>query len=255
MIADDLLKGRRFKLGLVLWVAGMIGAVVITLGVLPTLVAEHRIPVPLWLLTVASLGQTGVFIALAVWAGTALSGAVGLRAPTFEAFVTSRPLWPALRGQVAPSLIAGACSGALLLAFNRYAPPALAAAQERFNPSLAGRVLYGGVTEELLLRWGLMTTLVWLTWRFVQRRRGAPGAAALWFGIVVSALLFGAGHLPAATALVGDLSAGVVTYVVGANTAFGILFGYLFWRYGLEAAMIAHATAHVVAYVAMRMLS
>jgi hypothetical protein len=34
------------------------------------------------------------------------------------------------------------------------------------------------------------------------------------------------------------------------NTAFGVLFGYLFWRYGLEAAMIAHATAHVVSYVA-----
>jgi hypothetical protein len=34
------------------------------------------------------------------------------------------------------------------------------------------------------------------------------------------------------------------------NAAFGVLFGYLFWRYGLEAAMIAHATAHVVSYVA-----
>jgi hypothetical protein len=35
-----------------------------------------------------------------------------------------------------------------------------------------------------------------------------------------------------------------------ANSVFGVLFGYLFWRYGLEAAMIAHAAAHLVNYIA-----
>jgi hypothetical protein len=40
-----------------------------------------------------------------------------------------------------------------------------------------------------------------------------------------------------------------VVFVVGVIAAFGVLFGYLFWRYGLEAAMIAHGTAHVVSYV------
>lgn len=42
----------------------------------------------------------------------------------------------------------------------------------------------------------------------------------------------------------------VVAFVIGANTAFGLLFGYLFWRHGLESAMIAHALAHVVSFVA-----
>jgi len=41
-----------------------------------------------------------------------------------------------------------------------------------------------------------------------------------------------------------------VLFVIVANTAFGVLFGYLYWRYGLEAAMIAHGTAHVVGYIA-----
>ena len=40
-----------------------------------------------------------------------------------------------------------------------------------------------------------------------------------------------------------------MAFVVVANTAFGVLFGWLFWRYGLEAAMIAHAMAHLVGYV------
>ena len=55
--------------------------------------------------------------------------------------------------------------------------------------------------------------------------------------------------MPAAAALLGTLSGDVVIFVIGANAVFGVLFGYLFWRYGLEAAMIAHGTAHAVSYV------
>lgn len=121
--------------------------------------------------------------------------------------------------------------------------------EQPFTVPLIARVLYGGITEELLLRWGLMTVLVWIAWRLLQRRKGTPQIVYIWLAIVVSALLFGAGHLPAAAAQVGELTADVAAFVVGANTVFGILFGFLFWRYGLEAAIIAHAFAHMVSHV------
>ena len=240
----------RFRLGLVLWLAGMLGVVVITVTVLPQIMEMVVIPAPLWAVSLASLAQSSVFLALAVWAGVALGPAVGLRAPAFESAVTNRPLAPALRAQLLPGLAAGVLAGVLLLVVGRYAPAALVEVQERFELPILARLLYGGITEELLLRWGLMTVLVWLAWRFLQHRRGSPGAAFIWLAIGVSALLFGAGHLPAAAALVGELTGEVVAFVVVANTAFGVLFGYLFWRYGLEAAMIAHAMAHLVSYVA-----
>ena len=44
----------------------------------------------------------------------------------------------------------------------------------------------------------------------------------------------------------GVLDATVVEFVVDANAAFGLPFGYLFWRRCLESAIIAHALAHVV---------
>jgi membrane protease YdiL (CAAX protease family) len=91
--------------------------------------------------------------------------------------------------------------------------------------------------------------LVWLAWRFLQHRSGPPQPVYIWLAIVVSALLFGAGHLPAAALQVGELTDNVVLFIVGTNAAFGLLFGYLYWRYSLEAAMIAHASAHVVSYV------
>jgi membrane protease YdiL (CAAX protease family) len=229
----------------------MLGVVVITVTVLPHLLGEVTIPAPLWVVSLASLTQSAVLVALAVWSGVALAPKVGLCAPAFEAAVTARSIASALRPQFLPGLVAGALGGAGLFAIGGYASPAaLAEVQQRFAPPILARVLYGGVTEELLLRWGLMTALVWLAWRLLQRRRGTPQAVYFWLAIVVSALLFGAGHLPAAAMLVGALTGDVVLFVVGVNTAFGVLFGYLFWRYGLEAAMIAHATAHVVSYVA-----
>lgn len=227
----------------------MLGVVAITATVLPQLSREVPLPAPLWVIVLASLAQSAVLVALAVWAGVAFAPVVNFRAPVFEVAATRRALAPALRPQLIPGLGAGMLGGVLLFATLRYAPAALAGVQERFNVPLFARVLYGGITEELLLRWGLMTTLVWLTWRFLQRRQGAPRAGYVWLAIAVSALVFGAGHLPVAATLIGDLPANVVAFVVGANAAFGVLFGYLFWRSGLESAMMAHALAHVVNYL------
>ena len=251
MSTNDSARIPRLPLSLLLWLAGMLGVVVITVTVLPQLLGEVPLPAPLWVISLASLAQSALLVALAVWSGVALAPKVGLRAPAFEAAVTARSIASALRPQFLPGLVGGVWGGAGLFAIGGYASPAaLAEVQQRFTLPILARVLYGGVTEELLLRWGLMTALVWLAWRLLQRRRGTPRAVYIWLAIVVSALLFGAGHLPAAAMLVGELTGDVVLFVVGVNTAFGVLFGYLFWRYGLEAAMIAHGTAHVVSYVA-----
>ena len=54
------------------------------------------------------------------------------------------------------------------------------------------------------------------------------------------------GHLPIASMLAGGLTAPLVIYVITANSIFGIVAGFLYWRRGLEAAMIAHISTHLV---------
>lgn len=252
MTANDSAKRPRLRLGVLLWLAGMLGVLVVTFAVLPQLLGEVlTLPAPLWVLLLASLAQSAILLALAVWSGVALAPMAGFRAPAFEAAVSARAIASALRPQLVPGLIAGALGGVALFTAGGYASPAaLAAVQQRFTLPILARVLYGGITEELLLRWGLMTALVWLAWRLLQHGRSTPRDVYIWFAIAASALLFGAGHLPAAAMLVGELTGGIVLFVVGVNAAFGVLFGYLFWRYGLEAAMIAHITTHVVSYLA-----
>jgi membrane protease YdiL (CAAX protease family) len=66
----------------------------------------------------------------------------------------------------------------------------------------------------------------------------------MWSAILLSALLFGLGHLPVVSALV-PLTPVIVLRTVVLNAVGGLLFGWLFWRRSLEAAMLAHASANL----------
>ena len=254
MTRTDTAPIPRLRVGILLWSAGTLGAVTVAVGVLPQLSATMPLPAPLWLIMLASIAQSALLVALAVWSGTALAPAVGLHAPAFEAAATRRAIIPALEPQILPGLTAGVLGGVLLFASLRLSPAPIAALQDQFSPPLYARMLYGGITEEVLLRWGLMAAFTWLAWRYVQGRLGAVRPGLIWLAIAVSALLFGAGHIPVASYLIGSLTGPVVLFVVGLNTTFGVLFGWLFWRRGLESAMIAHAVTHLMSYASTQLL-
>ena len=142
-MAVDVIQVPRLRLGLLLWAAGMVGVVAVTVTLLPEVLADVPLPMPLWALSLLSAVQSAVFVALAVWAGVALAPAVGLHAPAFGAVITQRPNAPGLRRQLVWGLIAGLLSGVFLYTAWRYAPPALAEAYERLSFPLVARVLYG----------------------------------------------------------------------------------------------------------------
>lgn len=235
-----------FRLGVALWLAGMAG--VLTTLLIPLTPPEDA-ELSVWMVRGLGLLQNSVVLALAVWAGVKLAPKVNLHAPTFEALAQRRDLSTALRPQVAPGITGGVLGGVGLVAVSFFTPDALAGMEEIFDPPLVMRLLYGGITEELLVRWGLMTFFLWGAWRLVGRDTEAPTAGLAWCSIVLSALAFGALHLPVAFAVAEEVTSGLLVYIVGANSAFGVLFGYLFWKCGLEASMIAHALAHLILFL------
>jgi Type II CAAX prenyl endopeptidase Rce1-like len=254
----------KTKLFLILWLAGMAGVLSILLidisAILANLPAATRSGQPLpppALLKLISIIQPTILLSLAVFIGTQLAAKVGLSAPAAEAMARGKSFLEALKPQVIPGLIAGLFSGiAILLSyvlFRPFLPPLFVTRAERLNyatPVLT-RFLYGGITEELLLRWGLMTLLIWLTWRILQAGRGNPKSSYIVAAILVSAIVFGVAHLPIAVALDVELTVAIVTFVVFANSLFGLVAGFLYWRKGLEAAIIAHITTHVVLVTAI----
>jgi membrane protease YdiL (CAAX protease family) len=107
---------------------------------------------------------------------------------------------------------------------------------------------YGGIVEEILLRLFLVTLLVWILWRFHQKRNGAPSKTIVWIAIVFAAVVFGLSHLPATAALT-TITSLVIFRAVLLNGIAGIIFGWLFWKKGLEAAIISHFVADIVLLV------
>lgn len=206
------------------------------------------------LMLVSSI-QSLVLVSIAAAVGTLLAPRVGLGAPVFEALVAGEPLWPALQPQMARSLLVGV-TGALLFvaAYYWFFRPRLDSetveAMERLRNGIGiwGRVLYGGIAEEVLTRWGLMTLLVWLGSLLVpgSSPEGTAAPAVVWIAIVVSGILFGLGHLPSYLAAGCLKSPMLVASMLCLNLWGSLIFGWLFWQYGLVAAMVAHMLFHLV---------
>lgn len=231
----------------------MPGVVAVVWALLPLLAANAALfPLPLWAIVLLSGLQTAVLLALAVTVGAWLAPQLGLRAPAVSAWLGGRPVGPALRAQWLPGLGGGVAGAAWLWTLSRLAPEALRPTDPSSAMPLVVKVLYGGLTEELLMRWGVMALILWLAWRIAQRGQGEPARGWVAMSVVLSALLFAVGHLPAAQAMAGELTGPVVAYVLVGNAAFGLLAGWLFARRGLEAAMIAHALAHLLSHPLLR---
>ena len=246
------MKNVKTRLGVVLWFGGMVGAASF-LPVLPQLLAVlggEKPPIPIYAIQAISFVQTGVFIALAVTLGVFLAQRVGLSAPVVEALVSGRRASIALRPQILPGIAGGIVGGLAIVLVSAIMlpilPPEFVAAGEKLTMPLSTRLLYGGITEELLVRWGLMSLLVWLPYRVLRKGHGEVPVRYYWTAIVISAVAFGLGHLPIASLLTPTVTTALVVYIVVANALFGLIAGYLYWKRGLESAIFAHMLAHVV---------
>jgi hypothetical protein len=245
-----MLNNPKLRLGASLWLLAMIGVVIVVWTTLPHVLAKAPRQVPLGLVLSASILQSGLLLAAAVWAGIALGKPLGLGAPVIEAAWTRTGAWLPLRRLGVPAAAVGALVGVQLALAPTIAPAEVINAARTVNIDLAAKMLYGGITEEVLMRWGLMSAMIWLPWRIWQRKAGSPKPAYVVGAIVLTGVLFGVGHLPAAMAMGIELRAPVIAYIVVGNTLPGALFGVLYWRHGIEAAMAAHALAHLISTVA-----
>lgn len=250
-----LLAGVNWKAFAVLLVAGLLGVVAVLPYMMELLgssifgrVAASDLPMPL-VITLALL-QNGILLAVAILIGLVLSERTGLRMPLIQAWTTGKRASVA-QAVVLPGLLVGVAIGATLVAiealvFLRHLPPAMHPlfTIPLWKRLLAG-VLYGGITEELFMRLFLVSLVAWLCGRWWRTPGGLPTSGGFWIAIVLVAVVFGLGHLPATSAIT-PLTTMLVWRALVLNGIAGIAFGYLYWKHGLEAAMIGHMGAHLV---------
>ena len=243
---------KNYKKILILWFLGLLG-VISVLPVVPQLIAlqKQTLPFSIFQLQAITFFQSGVLILVAVIVGTAFSLKINLSAPILEAILDRQPILAKLKPQVIPALVCGILGGTFIVLFafkfQNFLPSEFILAAKKMSMPWYARIFYGGIAEELLIRWGLMSFLVWLFYRCFQNQNGVSEVKPIIYvsAIFVSAVVFGLGHLPAAHLFSSVITAPLIVYILVGNAVFGFIAGGLYWKFGLECAIVSHMLAHI----------
>ncbi len=123
------------------------------------------------------------------------------------------------------------------------------AAMYQAKPSFAywmASVLYGGVMEEIMLRLFTMSLIAYIAWRIFFRGEASPPTGVIIAANMIAALLFAAGHLPSTMQMFGEITPLILLRCFLLNGVAGLVFGYLYRKYGIQYSMLAHAGSHIV---------
>ena len=161
--------------------------------------------------------------------------------------------WSHLRRTLLPAVFVGLLVGVLgFFAQNSIPKSALMTGLDHPNTvEFFLRALSAGITEEILFRLGLMTFFVWVIRSIVKVP--ALYAASLWAGNLLAALLFAAAHFSQLTFQIHGWSL-LIPFVMVSSSA-GLIMGWLYMRYGLISAVVAHFLVDLVVHVIPRLLT
>lgn len=205
-----------------------------------------KIGQPIELIFFAQLIQCLILFSIAIFFGLFFTKKINFRLPLLEAITEKRSCKEILKNILIKSVLIGAVTaiiiyildiiftflGAAISTHQSYAPI--------WQKLLAS--VYGGITEEILLRLFLMTFFIWIGTKLFKQVQ--PTKIGIIISIFLAAVIFGLGHLPITASLV-ELNLIIIGRAIILNGVGGIIFGWLFWKKGLESAMIAHFTADI----------
>lgn len=244
----------------ILFILGMLGIVMFTLTSIPLVEQQlNALPPglnlpPIEVILLAQMLQSGLLLAIAIFLGIACANRVKLQSYLVDLLVFKKPKPSAFNQELKISLGVGVVTATVILGLNYLLDPTLPEAlrianhaEPHFIRSLTA-ILYGGITEEILMRWGLMSLLVWGSWKLTRRGNQLPSRSNYYFAIAIAALVFGVLHLPF-TATIAPLTPMIIIRALLLNGVGGLAYGWLFWQYSLEAAMLAHASFHILALI------
>jgi hypothetical protein len=197
--------------------------------------------------------------------GVVVSSRTGLGTPYIDAWLSGRPGVTPVKRVVSLSVIAVIAASVIVISLGLLLSMIMLAAGSDSSAVVSGPTTavgdypeiwkwflvscHAGVTEEILFRFGLMNLLAWIGRRLVSPGGQSLPRGVVWSANLIAALVFGAFHLVGVLP-VPDVPL-VQASVVAQNTMVGLVFGWFFWRFGLESAMLTHFFLDVFFYVIM----
>lgn len=208
----------------------------------------------------SSLLQTVLLYWPAALLGLLVAGKLGLGAPFLRAVIENRPAMARFSRVLAIAALCGFGAGIGVLVLIGVLSPFISGELAQLNVKTSSASLpnawqgflgsiSAGINEEILLRLFLLSLIAWVIQRILRRPPGLPTRGVLWAANILAALIFGLLHLPNLTAIGVPVTPFLVLYIITLNGLAGLVFGWLFWTFGLESAMLAHFFTDIVLHV------
>lgn len=242
---------RIFWVLLIAAICGYLAVLPYAFEVLAKMMKGRALPMSMPVFVLVQTLQSLIAFGVAVGIGLLLAPKVGIETPVLQAWLyrgdappRKSKLW---RGAAFFGVMTGVVS--LVLFYGvlvRYLPQWPSEAAVPIWKRLLA-CIYGAIDEELLLRFFLLALVLWIAGK-ITRTNGRATPLVFWISNLLVALIFGVAHLPAAASIM-QLTPMVIFAVTTLNAGAGAVFGYLTWTRGLEAAMIAHFCADVIAHL------
>ena len=212
----------------------------------------EELPLPLYVLLPLQIIQNVVMFAIFIFVGLLLSGKVGLSLPLLECWSRDEKVRPILKSILGISIALGAAAVVITTLFDFslyfiFPNEPIYTVEFPQPPAWQGFLasFYGGINEEVLNRLFLMSLLLWLFSKIKKTKEGKPTIFTTWLAIIIAAIIFGLLHIPS-TAVFIIITPFVIARAVILNGIGGVIFGWLYWKKGLESAMISHFIADII---------
>ncbi|KTD07365.1 CPBP family intramembrane metalloprotease [Legionella jamestowniensis] len=199
-----------------------------------------------------AMGQTLFMVLLMTFAGSVLSLKTGLNAPILEALLEGRASFSQVQEMLLPVFLT-TVGGLIVFLIFYYGFVRSMLDEKTFHImrkvravlGIDGCILYGGVVEEVIARWGLLNVLTFFSILFSRTK----SALIIWVAILLSGIVIALGQLPAYLAAGCQSSRRFIYSMLLLNSWQAILFGWIFWQFGLVAAIGAHSLFHIGWYL------
>ena len=115
---------------------------------------------------------------------------------------------------------------------------------------MIGGLLVGGIIEEVMMRLFFMSLVVFIIkTKYHLKKKEIPTKIYV-IANIIAALLFAVGHLPS-TATMTALTPVIIIRCFLFNGGLGLVFGYLYRKYGIGYAMLSHGLCHLISDILM----
>jgi hypothetical protein len=232
---------------------GVAGLLPYVMALFQKLLSGASLPMPLPALITVQIMQNIMLFAGFISLGLLLAPKAGIEMPVLQRWLYGRAT-PLPKNAARIPLLAGVAVAALLLVIF-YAfflpripewPIGLEAAMPIWKRFLA--CFYGAINEEIVMRLFALSLSLWLLRKITRAQAPQASPVIFWIANLIIAGLFAAGHVPAAKIFL-PLTPLVWAAVFALNGGASLAFGYLCWKRGLEAAMLAHFSADFTLHV------